>query len=110
MIKRYEQYISNAIIGITYWGLLKYLGIYLKLDNIDRLANVIPWLLLMWFGCYCLAKLGWDLLSYNDYPSEIKSLEKVIFYLINYLLTPIKLHIIIVCFYFVRIYWKLELI
>ena len=29
------------------------------------------------FGCYCLGKLGYDLVTFNDYPKEIQKLEEV---------------------------------
>ena len=28
-------------------------------------------------GCFCLGRIGLDLLLFNDYPSEIASLEEV---------------------------------
>mmetsp|Transcript_3602 Transcript_3602/g.5613 ORF Transcript_3602/g.5613 Transcript_3602/m.5613 type:complete len:92 (-) Transcript_3602:578-853(-) len=39
-------------------------------------TDISPWYLLIVLGCYCLAKLGYDLFSFNDYPLEIKKLEK----------------------------------
>ena len=40
-------------------------------------TDVSPWYSLIIFGCYCLARLGKDLLTYNDYPLEIGKLEQV---------------------------------
>ena len=54
---------------------------YSHLYDITKLkyfSLVLPWLILMWLGCYCLARLGIDLLSFNDYPLEIQKLAKVI--------------------------------
>ena len=43
----------------------------------EWIIDVAPWLSLMTFGSYCLAKIGMDLLMFNDYPQEIKRLETV---------------------------------
>jgi len=47
-------------------------------ERVNWFADVSPWYLLIVFGCYCLAKLGYDLLTFNDYPKEIKKLEQVL--------------------------------
>lgn len=39
--------------------------------------KTIPGYLLIVFGCYCLGKLGYDLVTFNDYPHEIQKLEAV---------------------------------
>ncbi len=46
-------------------------------DKIVFLINVFPWFLLMTFGSYCVTKLGYDMLTFNDYPEEIKVLGEV---------------------------------
>ena len=47
------------------------------MDKLDWILAVWPWYTLMVFGCYCLYRLGKDIVSFNDYPEEIKKLEKV---------------------------------
>ncbi len=58
-------------------------GLIEKLDNLSEenmkirwIINIIPWYSLICFGCYCLMKIGFDLLTFNDYPLEIGKLEK----------------------------------
>lgn len=41
------------------------------------ILNVLPFLLLIWLGCFCLAKLGYDLLTFNDYTLKTAELEQV---------------------------------
>ena len=40
--------------------------------------DVSPLYLVMAFGSYCLFKLGYDILTFNNYPAEIGKLAKVI--------------------------------
>ena len=75
-MKRSSLYLSYIVIFILAWLLFGILSFYYDLDNFKWLFYVTPWLLLVWFGCYCLARLGIDLLTFNDYPDEIKKLEK----------------------------------
>eukprot|EP01038_Epipyxis_sp_PR26KG_P004532 gene4532-6398_t len=44
-------------------------------DFLQWIIHIIPWYSLMIFGSYCLGKLGYDLMVFNDYPDEIKKLE-----------------------------------
>mgnify|MGYP000274172678 CR=1 FL=1 len=46
--------------------------------GIEATINALPWLALMWLGCYCLFKLGWDILSYRDMPEAIEELAQEI--------------------------------
>ena len=39
------------------------------------IVDISPWYSLICFGCYCLGKIGYDLLMFNDYPEEIIKLE-----------------------------------
>jgi cellulose synthase/poly-beta-1,6-N-acetylglucosamine synthase-like glycosyltransferase len=67
------------------WTLQLFLVVWIALQifksSLTPLANwytaISPWYLLILLGCYCLAKLGYDLLTFNDYPLEIKKLEQV---------------------------------
>jgi hypothetical protein len=45
-------------------------------DKLDWIVAIWPWYSLMVFGCYCLYRLGSDIISFNDYPEEITKLEK----------------------------------
>lgn len=45
------------------------------LDKLNVLSLTMPWYLLVSFGCYCLYKLGSDLLNFRNCPEEIKKLE-----------------------------------
>ena len=75
-MKRSVTYALVAVISIAAW-------IYMKATKdahsslINWFTDVSPWYALMTFGSYCLAKLGYDLLTFNDYPKEIKKLEQV---------------------------------
>lgn len=46
-------------------------------ENVKFIINVFPWFLLMSFGSYCVTKLGWDMMTFNDYPEEIGVLNDV---------------------------------
>ena len=41
------------------------------------IIKALPCYLLIIFGCFCLGKLGYDLISFNDLPSEVHKLEEV---------------------------------
>lgn len=67
-------------------GLILYIGAWLWLYCLPNegksvmfiwFLDVFPWYTLIAFGSYCLGKLGYDLLTFNDYPHEIKKLEQV---------------------------------
>ncbi len=45
------------------------------------IVKVIPWYMLICLGCYCLFKLGTEVLFFNDCQSDIKLLERVRQYL-----------------------------
>lgn len=44
-------------------------------EKYHKVLWVLPWYALMTFGCYTLMRVGIDLMSFNDYPEEIKVLE-----------------------------------
>ena len=76
LMKRSVAYGAVIFVWVAVW-------LYFKLsqnrfsDKVNWLTDVSPWYMLILVGCYCLAKLGMDLLSFNDYPHEIKKLEQV---------------------------------
>ena len=45
------------------------------LETAEELTRVLPWYLLVSLGCYCLFRLGCDLLAFNNCPEEVKKLE-----------------------------------
>ena len=49
----------------------------LTADKLQWLVSILPWYGLILFGCYCLMKLGRDLLNFNDCPKEIQKLSQV---------------------------------
>ena len=76
-MKRRTLYVAVLIAIAALW-----LGLKLKFKGHENnklvfLIDVFPWFLLMAFGSYCVTKLGYDMLTFNDYPEEIKVLEKV---------------------------------
>jgi dolichyl-phosphate mannosyltransferase polypeptide 3 len=75
-MKRHQIYTAIALIPIIVWVCLK-LGRGSIADETEKwFVNVSPWYVLMSFGCYCLGRLGFDLLTFNDYPEEINKLEQ----------------------------------
>jgi len=45
------------------------------LEKAGKLSLLFPWYLLVSLGCYCLFRLGKDLLSFRNCPEEVKKLE-----------------------------------
>lgn len=78
-MKRSTSYAVVVLILVISWIFLK-----ISSDKLPEIVNwytdVSPWYSLILFGCYCLAKLGFDLLTFNDYPLEIKKLEQVCYH------------------------------
>ncbi|KAH0826122.1 dolichol-phosphate mannosyltransferase subunit 3-domain-containing protein [Lanmaoa asiatica] len=50
---------------------------FLEPDTIAQLLPVIPWWLLVSFGAYSLASLGWGLFTFQDCPDAYHELLKV---------------------------------
>ena len=48
-----------------------------SLDYLQWILSVLPWYSLICFGCYCLTKLGLDVLNFNDCPHEIQKMTQV---------------------------------
>jgi hypothetical protein len=76
VMKRSKAYALVAIISVVVWLVLKFKSHGLS-RRISWYVDVAPWYSLIAFGSYCLARLGYDLLTFNDYPKEIKKLEQV---------------------------------
>lgn len=76
IMKRSVAYGAVLIILASAWAYMKISSAHFS-DRVNWFTNVSPWYFLIVFGCYCLAKLGFDLLTFNDYPHEIKKLEQV---------------------------------
>lgn len=44
-------------------------------DSVTQVISVLPWWLLVSFGCYSLASIGYNLLIFRECPSALPSLE-----------------------------------
>lgn len=53
-------------------------SLHAHIPQIKFLLDVLPWYSLVLFGCYCLGKLGIDMLSFRDCPQDIPKLAEVI--------------------------------
>ncbi len=49
----------------------------ISVPNIRFILNALPWYALMNLGCYCLYRMGMDLLIFRDCPEEIDKLKQV---------------------------------
>lgn len=54
-------------------------NLHAHIPTIKFLLDVLPWYSLVLFGCYCLGKLGIDMLSFRDCPQDIPKLAEVTF-------------------------------
>ena len=82
-MKRYQVYGTVFVVLAGMWLRMKiyYMMAGTSLSQSEQqpwvfLVDVMPWYTLICFGCYCLTKLGYDLLTFNDYPDEIRRLEQ----------------------------------
>lgn len=76
-MKRYQVYGAALLAVVGTWTRFKIVYHDAPTDSKEKwVVDVIPWYFLICFGCYCLTKLGWDLLTFNDYPKEIGRLEE----------------------------------
>ena len=79
-MKRYQVYGTVLVILSGMWLRMKIYYMDGKIQPEQQpwvfIVDVIPWYSLICFGCYCLTKLGYDLLTFNDYPNEIRRLEQ----------------------------------
>lgn len=49
----------------------------LPIGQLKFFLDVLPWYSLICFGCYCLSRLGSDILNFNDCPKEIEKMTQV---------------------------------
>lgn len=76
-MKRYQVASAALLACVGVWLRLKMLYAGHDTSSSEKwLVDVCPWYTLILFGCYCLMKLGYDLLTFNDYPAEIALLER----------------------------------
>jgi hypothetical protein len=76
-MKRYQVYGAALLTVVGIWMRLKIVYNDAPTGSKEKwVVDVMPWYFLICFGCYCLTKLGWDLLTFNDYPKEIGKLEE----------------------------------
>lgn len=76
-MKRSVSYAVRLVLFVGIWLWLYCLPNEGKSPYFKWILDVFPWYSLIAFGSYCLGKLGYDLLTFNDYPKEIKKLEQV---------------------------------
>lgn len=78
-MKRYQIYSLRFLVFFAFWAALMYSRDSLFKENLamHSVINILPIYILMCFGCYCLGKLGYDLLIFRDDPSEIDKLAQV---------------------------------
>jgi hypothetical protein len=63
---------------IEFWNSKSFfLSQTITIEKLRWFINVLPWYSLICFGCYCLSKLGMDIFSFNDCPSEIQKMTEV---------------------------------
>lgn len=43
--------------------------------KLDQISIAMPSCAAVYFGCYCLMKLGRDLITFMDYPKELENLN-----------------------------------
>jgi dolichyl-phosphate mannosyltransferase polypeptide 3 len=71
----------RTIVMIVCSSIMAYLmaqrSLKLNESNAKQILNVFPFYILITFGCYCLGKIGYDLLVFNDYSNKTKELEQV---------------------------------
>ena len=77
MMKRATVYLSIGLLIVALVISLYIYAIVQESASLKRLALTAPWTLLIWLGCYCLLRLGFDLLTFRNCPLEIRKLEKV---------------------------------
>ena len=76
-MKRATVYLSIGLLIVILLVSLYTYAIVQESASLKRLAVTAPWTLLIWLGCYCLLRLGFDLLTFRSCPLEIKKLERV---------------------------------
>jgi hypothetical protein len=77
MVKKHQKAAGVAITLIAVWFALQYKKAEFASEIIRWYIDVSPLFLVMTFGSYCLFKLGYDLLTFNNYPDEIEKLADV---------------------------------
>ena len=81
-MKHWVSYVLYLSFVFGTWAALKYAvdSNHIDISSIvpSSVIDTFPWLLLMWLGCFCLGKLGLDIVCFNDMPQEIQKLEKEI--------------------------------
>jgi len=76
-MKIHQSYALILIIVTTVWCGLQYNKSSIDSSVMQWYIDVFPIYMVMVFGSYCLGKLGYDVLVFNDYPEEITKLGVV---------------------------------
>ena len=77
MAKLHQKYALVAFVLVASWTVLQFRKNDFESMQIRFYIDVAPLYLLMTFGSYCLFKLGYDVMTFNDYPKEIEKLSDV---------------------------------
>jgi len=87
MVKKYQKAATVAFTAFGLWAALEYKKAEFESEIVRFYIDVAPLFFIMMFGCYCLFKLGYDLLTFNNFPDEIGKLADVSFYYISILVS-----------------------
>lgn len=104
-MKRYLSYLSALVTATLVWLIVGAYGFSSQNEEIIWIFYTSPFLVLIYFGCYCLARLGWDLFVFNDFPSEVDALAKVCVILFFIVFLNILQHVVII--YYILYYMLL---
>ena len=77
MAKLHQKYAAFWVVLVATWIILQYNKNEFESEHVRWFIDVSPVYLVMTFGSYCLFKLGYDVLTFNDYPDEIGKLAEV---------------------------------
>ena len=74
-MKKHQIYGLCAVIVIAVWSFLEFNKSLIPNEIARWYIDVAPLFVVMTFGSYCLFKLGYDVVSFNDFPNEIEKLS-----------------------------------
>jgi dolichol-phosphate mannosyltransferase subunit 3 len=74
---RAAYYLAVLSLILFVWAYLKFqvLAAHPDRTGVRATVDAFPYILLVWLGCYCLFKLGYDVLSYKNMPEAIDELK-----------------------------------
>lgn len=80
-MKRYQRFLAGAVVLALAWLAAmhccsKDIGLFAS-SQAKQIVPVLPLYLIVTYGAYSLASIGWSLIVFNDVPHEAALLEKV---------------------------------